>query len=185
MWTKCCFLRHIRSIGVYYVWNFHNGPCPLSPLSLEGYSWEGRISKNKQRYTTYNKDTLSSIQRFTGVWILGPPDQHISQVTEVTMLLVLHFNQSPFGLSSENLLPIHSVRAVATKHSKWDQALNERSQQCHNTTGKCTMCGVSVGRALNVLYVLCVLCVLYILCVLCILCTVNMHCMCAIVQNKV
>ncbi len=58
-----------------------------------------------------------------------PPDQHISELGKLAVLLVLHLNEAPLGLTAEHLLAAHRDLAVTADHRKWNVLLGGAVQR--------------------------------------------------------
>ena len=69
------------------------------------------------------------------------PDQHVSEVGKLAVLLVLNLNEPPLGLAPHRLLPPHHHRMVATNHRKWNELLQAEEGNEESPTRKGTRVG--------------------------------------------
>lgn len=56
-------------------------------------------------------------------------DEHVPQIGELTVSLILNFNEAPLGLSSQNRLVASLVLLLTANHSKRKQSLKLRNYQ--------------------------------------------------------
>ena len=58
-----------------------------------------------------------------GVGGRGSPDEHVSELREFTVFLVLYLNEPPFSLTTQYLLTPHRHLTITADHSKWNVLL--------------------------------------------------------------
>ena len=51
------------------------------------------------------------------------PNKHVSELSKFAVAFILNFNETPLGLTAEDLLPTNCYLTVTANHSKWNVLL--------------------------------------------------------------